>query len=113
MLFGSTIALAACASDGPSGDQSDGQIDEAGSEPGPVTAPVTTTVTTTSTPRATSTTTSSSTSTSSTTTTTTIAIPDSPGPLDFDAAAVGLGRSVEGRPIVAERFGTPGGRARW
>jgi protein MpaA len=33
-----------------------------------------------------------------------------PGPLDLDRPVVGLGWSVEGRPIFAERFGTIGGR---
>ena len=95
-----TAVLAACASDGASSE--------------PVSAPdaVTTTTAALAAPpsTSTSTTSTSTTTTSSSTTTTTIAIPDSPGPLDFDAAVVGLGRSVEGRPIVAERFGTPGGR---
>ena len=100
------LTLAACAT-------SDGASDDAASdEP----AAATTADTATSTPSTPTSTTSTTTSTSSTTpststtTTTTIAIPDSPGPLDLSAAVVGLGRSVEGRPIVAERFGTPGGR---
>ena len=37
-------------------------------------------------------------------------VPTSPGPLDLGADLVGLGYSVEGRPIFAERLGTPGGR---
>ncbi len=38
-------------------------------------------------------------------------IPDQPGSaLDFDAPVVGLGRSVGGAPIVAERIGARGGR---
>lgn len=37
-------------------------------------------------------------------------IPDVPGPLDLQSDFVGLGFSVEGRPIFAERLGTPGGR---
>ena len=32
------------------------------------------------------------------------------GPLDLDNDLVGLGFSSEGRPIFAERYGTPGGR---
>lgn len=51
-----------------------------------------------------------STTTTSTTTTSTIAIPATIGPLDLDADRVGLGRSVDGRPIIAERSGTVGGR---
>jgi murein peptide amidase A len=53
-------------------------------------------------------TTSSSTSTSTAATTTTL--PPPPGPLDLSQDLVGLGYSVEGRPIFAERYGTPGGR---
>jgi protein MpaA len=37
-------------------------------------------------------------------------IPDAVGPLDLSADVVGLGRSAGGRPIVAERYGEPGGR---
>jgi protein MpaA len=69
--------------------------------------PDTSTSTTTDTTTSTSTT---STSTTSTTTTSTIAIPATTGPLDLDADRVGLGRSVDGRPIIAERSGTVGGR---
>jgi len=39
-----------------------------------------------------------------------VAVPDVPGLLDLDAPVVGLGRSVNGAPIVAERIGEPGGR---
>ena len=53
-----------------------------------------------------STTTTSTTPTS--TTTSTVAPP--PGPLDLNQDVVGLGYSVEGLPIFAERYGTPGGR---
>lgn len=85
------------------------------------TAPPTTTApTSTTSASTTTTTTSTTTSTTSTTTTTssTTTVPPSttlaPGtpaalPLDLDAQAVLLGTSVEGRPIVAERFGTVGG----
>ncbi len=44
------------------------------------------------------------------TTTTTVAIPAAIGPLDLSAERVGLGLSAGGRPIVAERSGTVGGR---
>jgi protein MpaA len=37
-------------------------------------------------------------------------IPATIGPLDLDAERVGLGLSAGGRPIVAERYGTVGGR---
>jgi murein peptide amidase A len=76
--------------------------------------------------RATTSTTSSTTSTSTTTTIPTIAtsttdsstasppvavtVPQVFGALDLSADVVELGRSVEGRPIVAERYGSPGGR---
>jgi protein MpaA len=39
-----------------------------------------------------------------------VPIPEVPGPLDLQSDFVGLGFSVEGRPIFAERLGTPGGR---
>ena len=39
-----------------------------------------------------------------------VPIPEVPGPLDLQSDFVGLGFSVEGRPILAERLGTPGGR---
>jgi murein peptide amidase A len=48
--------------------------------------------------------------TTTTTTTTTVAVPAEIGPLDLGAEQVGLGFSVGGRPIVAERSGTLGGR---
>ena len=68
-------------------------------------APSTTTTSTSST-----TTTSTTTSTTTTTTTTTLAVPATIGPLDLDADRVGLGLSAGGRPIIAERSGTVGGR---
>ena len=37
-------------------------------------------------------------------------MPLPPGPLDLTQELVGLGYSAEGRPIFAERYGTPGGR---
>lgn len=55
------------------------------------------------------TTTAKVTSTTSTTTTTP-PVPQVPGPLDLDSDFIGLGFSAEGRPIFAERLGTPGGR---
>lgn len=78
--------------------------------------PTATTIDVVTTPLAepsTSTSSSSTTSppTSSTTsTTTTVVIPATVGPLDLSADRVGLGFSAGGRPIVAERSGTPGGR---
>jgi len=79
----------------------------ASSTAAPTTSTTTSTSTTTTTTSSSSTT---STTTTTTTTTTTIPIPDEVGPLDLTQPVVGLGRSVEGRPIVAERYGTPGGR---
>jgi murein peptide amidase A len=67
------------------------------------TAPTTTASSATTAPVAASTTTS-------TTATTVVPVPATIGPLDLDAELVGLGRSAGGRPIVAERSGTPGGR---
>ncbi|HYN33301.1 MAG TPA: DUF2817 domain-containing protein, partial [Ilumatobacteraceae bacterium] len=64
--------------------------------------------TTSTTSTTTTSTTTSTTSTTSTTTSTTV--PPPPGPLDLTQDIVGLGYSVEGRPIFAERYGTPGGR---
>ena len=58
----------------------------------------------------TSTTSTSTTSTSTTSTSTTVPIPVTIGPLDLSSERVGLGFSAGGRPIVAERSGTPGGR---
>ena len=86
----------------------------------PTTAPATSTSTTsTSTTTTTSTTTSTST-TSTTTTSTTVPLTIAPTgsgaevvpfrPLDLTADTVELGTSVLGVPIVAERFGEPGGQ---
>jgi murein peptide amidase A len=74
------------------------------SSPSPSPSPSTTTTSTTT--AATTTTTT----TTLTTTTTTVAVPAEIGPLDLSAEQVGLGFSVGGRPIVAERSGTLGGR---
>ncbi len=77
-----------------------------------VETPATTLDSTSSSTTTSSTTTSSTTSTttSTTSTTTSTTVPPPPGPLDLDQDLVGLGYSVEGRPIFAERYGTPGGR---
>jgi protein MpaA len=66
--------------------------------------------TTTSTTSTTSTTTTTTSPTTTTTTTTLPAPPLVPGPLELDQPIVGVGWSVEGRPIFAERYGTVGGR---
>jgi protein MpaA len=76
--------------------------------------PTTTSTTTSTTSTTTSTTTTSTTTTPTTTTpattTSTTTLPPPPGPLGLNEDVVGLGYSVEGRPIFAERYGTPGGR---
>jgi murein peptide amidase A len=79
-------------------------------------APATTTTvppTTTTIPPTTSTTTTTTTIPPTTTSTTTTVAPQ-PGPaagtFDFTATDVLVGTSVEGRPIIAERHGTIGGR---
>ncbi len=56
------------------------------------------------------TTSSTTPTTSSTTTSTTVPVPAAPGSLDLTQPIVGLGYSIEGRAIFAERFGTVGGR---
>lgn len=75
--------------------------------------------TSTTTPSSTTSTSTTSTSTTSSTTTSapadtttdaTIPFPDESGALDLDQPILGLGRSVQDRPIIAERYGTPGGR---
>jgi murein peptide amidase A len=65
---------------------------------------------TTNAPSSTTTTTSTTVPPSTVPPSTLPAIPDGIGPLDLTADVVGLGRSAEGRPIIAERYGTPGGR---
>jgi protein MpaA len=100
-------AAAACGSDSSAADVATASVATSPTISGP----------TTTTPPTTSTTTTSTTSTTTTTsiapTTSTTTAPDIPatiGPLDLDAERVGLGLSAGGRPIVAERFGTVGGR---
>lgn len=83
--------------------------------PAPSSTPAPTTTTTSTSTTTTTTTTTSTTSTSvpptSTSTTTTLP-PGTPAasPLPLDQQRVVIGTSVEGREIVAERFGTVGGR---
>ena len=79
-------------------------------EPTTSTSPSTTTSTTTSPSTTTTTTTTTTTMAPTTTTTAPPAPPAEPGPLDLDQPIVGVGWSIEGRPIIAERYGTPGGR---
>ena len=67
-----------------------------------------TTTTTTSTTTSTSNNTTTSTSTS--TTTSAVAVEATVGLLDLSADRIELGVSADGRPIVAEQSGTPGGR---
>ncbi|HUS42717.1 MAG TPA: DUF2817 domain-containing protein [Ilumatobacteraceae bacterium] len=97
------IAAAACGSDSSTSDVATSVV-------AATTTSTSVAASTTSPSTTTSTTTSSTTSTTTTSTTTTLAIPATTGILDLDADRVGLGFSAGGRPIVAERFGTVGGR---
>jgi len=58
----------------------------------------------------TTTTTTTITTTTSSTTTTTLPAGTPAAAIDLTAESLVLGTSIEGRPIVAERFGSPGGR---
>jgi protein MpaA len=106
------IAAAACANGGA--DTSSVAAVDAdpvateSSGPAATTADSSTTSSTSTSTTSTSTTSTSTTSTTTTSTTTTL--PPPPGVLGLNEEVVGLGYSVEGRPIFAERYGTPGGR---
>lgn len=126
------VALAttgACAgSDDPIADATGTTAPVAAASTAPVAVTTTaapTTMASASTSTTTTSTTTTSTSTSTTTTTTstsTTTVPPAPAPtgsgaelvpfrrLDLTADAVELGTSVLGTPIVAERYGSPGGR---
>ena len=112
------VAAAACGTDSSGADVATASIAASPTSGGPTDAApppttgtsTTTSTTTTSTTSTTSTTTTSTTSVAPTTSTTALEIPTTIGPLDLDAERVGLGLSAGGRPIVAERFGTVGGR---
>lgn len=99
------VALAACAS-GSNASGADAvsatrtELTTAASSPPASTSSTSTTTTSTS----------STTTTSTTTTSTTVPIPVTIGALDLSSDRVGLGFSAGGRPIIAERSGTPGGR---
>ena len=97
------VALASCA------DEPTTAVDAAAAAPIETEA-APATLDSTSTTSTTSTTTTSTTTTSTTSTTTSTTVPPPPGPLDLTQGIVGLGYSVEGRPIFAERYGPPGGR---
>ena len=103
------VAAAACGTDSSGADVATASIAASPTSGGPATtAPPSTTSTTSTT--TTSTTSTTTTSVAPTTSTTALEIPTTIGPLDLDAERVGLGLSAGGRPIVAERFGTVGGR---
>ncbi len=113
------LAVVACTSDAstaPDTNETTGVTPPSSTTAPTTTAPDTTEVqpesstTTSTTTTSTTTTSTSTTTTTSTMTTTTIAIPATIGPLDLSVERVGLGSSVSGRPIVAERSGTVGGR---
>jgi len=99
-----SLAAASCAGD------STPTVDAGTPAESSTTAVDSTTSSTSTTTSSTTTTTSTTTSTTSTTTSTTTTVPPPPGPLDLTQDIVGLGFSAEGRPIFAERYGTPGGR---
>ncbi len=117
-----TVAATACA--GAGGEVSDVVALDAEAVPTPavssaVATDAATTTTTGSTTTSTTTTSTTTTSTTTSSTTTTLAPttstlapppPGPPGPLDLTQDLVGLGFSAEGRPIFAERYGTPGGQ---
>ena len=105
-----TVTVAACGS----GAADTGDAQSSTTAPAGTTTSSSTVVPTSSSSTIAATTTTSTTTTSiettTTTTTTTVPIPETVGPLDLNAEQVGLGLSAGGRPIVAERSGTPGGR---
>ena len=107
------VAAAACGSNSSTADVATASIAASPTSSDPTTTAAPTT-TTTAAPATTTTSTTSTTTTTSvvpaTSTTTTAGIPATIGPLDLDTERVGLGLSAGGRPIVAERYGTVGGR---
>jgi protein MpaA len=109
------LTLAACASDASTSGPDTNETTGVRPQLSTTTSPSSTTTSVSSAPVDSETTgvrpqLSTTTSPSSTTTTTTIAIPATIGPLDLSTDRVGLGASVSGRPIIAERSGTVGGR---
>ena len=105
------VAAAACGSDSSAADVATATVATSPTSSDPTTTPTTTPPTTSTTTTSTTSTTTTTTSIAPTTSTTTAPdIPATIGPLDLDAEQVGLGLSAGGRPIVAERFGTVGGR---
>ena len=101
------VVAAACGSDSSAADVATASIAASPTTSGPTSTTAAPTSTTSTTTTSTTTTTTSVAPTTSTTTAPDIA---TIGPLDLDAERVGLGLSAGGRPIVAERFGTVGGR---
>lgn len=85
---------------------------EATTTPAAPATTATSSTTSNSTTSSSTTTTSTTTNTATTTTATTpvVPVPGVPGPLDLTQPIVGVGMSVGGRPIFAERFGELGGR---
>lgn len=90
-------------------DESD-ETDETGPAATIDSTTATSTSSTTTSSTTSSTTSTTTTSTSTTTTTTTLPAGTLAADLDLTAETVLLGTSLEGREIVAERLGTPGGR---
>ncbi len=106
------IAAAACANGGAD-TSSIAAVDAdpvATESSGPTATTADSSTTSTTSTSTTSTSTTSTSTTSTTTTSTTTTLPPPPGVLGLNEEVVGLGYSVEGRPIFAERYGTPGGR---
>ena len=119
LVAAAALLLAACAgSDEPFSDAASEPTITVVSTTSPALAPTIKTTApgpTTSTPPAT-TIPATTTTAPATTTTSTTAVPNVPpaeGELavfDFAAAQLAVGTSIEGRPITADRYGTPGGR---
>jgi protein MpaA len=104
------VAAAACGTDSSGADVATASIVASSASTGPTTTAPPSTTSTSTTTTSTTTTSTTTTSVAPTTSTTALEIPATIGPLDLDAERIGLGLSAGGRPIVAERFGTVGGR---
>jgi protein MpaA len=115
VLAAAALVITAACANGSADNSSVAAVDAnpvTGNSSGPATTTPDTTTSTSTTSTTSTSTTSTTTSTTSTTTstTTTTTLPPPPGVLGLTEDVVGLGYSIEGRPIFAERYGTPGGR---
>lgn len=104
------VMLASCATRSEPSTERTPSVSSTGDSTTDASTSTTRTSTTTVRPSSPTSSTSTSSTSTSTTSTTTVAIPVAPGALDLSQGLVGLGYSAGGRPIVAERYGTPGGR---